>query len=419
MLFLPVPVVAPINSMGAKCEGAEADGEIILEDTLPFGKNETTFHVLALNICCGFASLAIALSVWHIMQHALHYLRPYEQKHIIRILAVIPIYAWTTFFAYVFYRNAIYFELVRDCYAAYAVASYFTLMCHYVAPTLHEQKEYLRNVEPKNWAWPVCWLQKLTGGESKGWLRKPKSGLTWFNICWIGIFQYCVIRTLVTFVAGVTQSFGFFCKGGKNPRYASLWTVIIDGISVLTAMYFLGQVYIQLKKDLATHRPFLQISILKIIVFLTFWQTWLISLLCQTGALKPTRYVAGQDLRIGIPCLLTCVETTISAMLHIWAFPWAPYDIARLPRYPELVYVCGPNKALLQAASPWDYAKAAARGCRWLFHGVRFRKQDSSYQVKVERESGKRRCGVRTYPVYDEGFETKSERMWKENRKTV
>jgi hypothetical protein len=146
-------------------------------------------------------------------------------------------------------------------------------MCHYVAPTLHEQKEYLRNVEPKNWAWPICWLQKVTGGENKGWLRKPKSGLTWFNICYIGIFQYCVIRTLVTFVAVVTQSFGFFCKGGKNPQYASLWTAIFDGISVLTAMYFLGQVYLQLKKDLAPNRPFLQITILKIVVFLIFWQT--------------------------------------------------------------------------------------------------------------------------------------------------
>lgn len=165
--------------MGVKCESERHEHELILEDALA---KEITFHLLALNICCGFACIAIALSVWHILQHALHYLRPYEQKHIIRILAIIPIYAFTSFLNYVFYRSAIYYELVRDCYEAYAIASFFTLMCHYVAPSLHAQKEYLRNIEPKNWTWPLSWLQKLTGAEQQGRLRKPKSGLTWFNV---------------------------------------------------------------------------------------------------------------------------------------------------------------------------------------------------------------------------------------------
>jgi hypothetical protein len=26
-------------------------------------------------------------------------------------------------------------------------------------------------------------MQKCTGGEDHGWLRKPRSGLTWFNVC--------------------------------------------------------------------------------------------------------------------------------------------------------------------------------------------------------------------------------------------
>jgi glucan phosphoethanolaminetransferase (alkaline phosphatase superfamily) len=168
--------------MGGYCESSEASNELVLEVALPFGNEQTTFHLLALTICNVLASIAIAISVWHIMMHTLHYLRPYEQKHIIRILAIIPIYAWTTFLAYVFYNHAIFYELVRDCYAAYAVASFFTLMCHYIAPNLHEQKQYFRNVKPKNWGRPLNWLQKITGGEDKGWLRKPISGVTWFNV---------------------------------------------------------------------------------------------------------------------------------------------------------------------------------------------------------------------------------------------
>lgn len=106
-----------------------------------------------------------------------------NQNSIIRILVMIPIYAVVSFLSYLYYQHAIYFELGRDCYEAFAISSFFTLMCHYIAPNLHEQKEYFRSVEPKNWVWPVNWMQKCTGGETKGWLRKPSSGLTWFNVC--------------------------------------------------------------------------------------------------------------------------------------------------------------------------------------------------------------------------------------------
>lgn len=165
--------------MVVECKSERFQRELVLEDALA---KEITFHLLALNFCCAFACIAIAVSVWQILQHALHYLRPYEQRHIMRLLAMIPIYTFTSFLSYVFYQHAIYYELVRDCYEAYAIASFFTLLCHYIAPNLHEQKVYLRNVKPKNWAWPISWMQRITGGEHKGWLRKPQSGLTWFNV---------------------------------------------------------------------------------------------------------------------------------------------------------------------------------------------------------------------------------------------
>ena len=65
---------------------------------------------------------------------------------IIRILVMIPIYAIVSFLSYLNYHHAIYYELARDCYEAFAISSFFTLLCHYIAPNLHEQKEYFRNV---------------------------------------------------------------------------------------------------------------------------------------------------------------------------------------------------------------------------------------------------------------------------------
>lgn len=116
------------------------------------------------------------------MGHATHYSRPWEQKHIIRILAMIPIYAIISFISYWDYWHAIYWQVLRDCYEAFAIASFFTLLCHYIEPTLHDQKDYFRKLKPRNWVLPISWMQKCTGGPEKGPFRRPRSGLTLFNV---------------------------------------------------------------------------------------------------------------------------------------------------------------------------------------------------------------------------------------------
>lgn len=95
---------------------------------------------------------------------------------------MLPVYSTVSFLSYLNYQHAIYYEVARDCYEAFAIASFFTLLCNYIAPNLHEQKDYFRQLTPINWFWAVFGLQKCTGGQDKGVLRKPRSGLTWFNV---------------------------------------------------------------------------------------------------------------------------------------------------------------------------------------------------------------------------------------------
>ncbi|KAF2197458.1 DUF300-domain-containing protein [Delitschia confertaspora ATCC 74209] len=354
-----------------------------------------TFHHLGLILSATFGLLALLISFLLILRHATHYLKPWEQKHIIRILFMIPIYATVSFLSYLYYRHAIYFEVLRDCYEAFAIASFFTLMCHYIAPNLHDQKEYFRNIEVKNWLWPLTWVQKCTGGENKGFLRKPQSGLTWFNIVWVSVFQYCFVRVFFTIVAVVTQANGVYCESSVHPVFAHVWVMGFESISVTIAMYCLIQFYFQLKADLAPYRPFLKILCIKLVIFFCFWQSILISLLTSDkGPLKGTDKISDPDLKIGIPSMLTCLEMSIFAALHVWAFSWKPYDLRKyqdplhaptdgftgdLPKK----YAHGPARALASAFNPWDIVKACGRGFRWLFVGVRHRRKDISYQTKL------------------------------------
>lgn len=368
--------------------------ETIKEDPL-FSK--VTFHHVGLVICIVFTIISTVISFFLMQKHATHYSKPWEQKHIIRIILMLPVYSIVSFLSYLFYTHDIYFEVIRDCYEAFAIASFFTLLCNYIAPNLHEQKDYFRQLIPINWFWSVFGLQKCTGGQDKGILRRPKSGLTWFNVVWIGVFQYCFVRVFFTTVSVISQAYGRYCEESLNPAFAHVWTMIFESVAVTFAMFFLVQFYLQLKTDLAEHRPFLKVLCIKLVIFFSFWQSLLISFLTSAGVIKTSNKLASADIKIGIPSMLLCIEMAIFAVMHLFAFPWREYDLSKPSNMNPVMApgsgFSGPKpeyqggkfglKAWLDAFNVWDIVKASARGFRWLFVGRKYRHHDISYKTAV------------------------------------
>jgi hypothetical protein len=359
-----------------------------ITETPLFG--DTTFHKLGAYLSAAFGLIAIAISLLLILLHAIHYSRPHEQRHIIRILFMIPVYAAQSFLSYIFYKHSVYFEVLRDCYEAFAIASFFSLLCAYITPTLHDQKEYFRGISPKPWIWPLGKMQHSFNGK----LRTPRSGLTWFNVIWVSVFQYCVIRVFFTIVSVITEAFGRYCLESLNPGFAHVWVMVIEAISVTIAMYCLIQFYVQIKDDIASHRPFMKILAIKLVIFLSFWQSILISFLTSSGAIKATEKIQTPDIKVGIPAMLLCIEMAFFSILHIWSFSWKPYILN------NKVYSADDNikgeteryhggfmgvKALVDSMNPWDMWKAIGRGGRWLFHGRKHRHNDPSYQMKSDQ----------------------------------
>jgi hypothetical protein len=243
------------------------------EDPLWPAHSNITFHELGLGLSIIFGLVSVIIAFYLIYRHATHYLVPSQQKHIIRILLMIPIYSTVSFLSVLYYRHAVYFQVLRDCYEAFAISSFFALMCEYVAPGLHEQKKFFRTLTPVNWFWGVFFMQKCTGGENHGPFRKPRSGLTWFNVVWAGVFQYCVVRVTFTIVSVITEVFGRYCEHSLNPAFAHIWVVCFEGASITVAMFCLVQFYIQLKDKLSEYRPALKIICIKLVIFFSFWQT--------------------------------------------------------------------------------------------------------------------------------------------------
>lgn len=168
-------------------------------------------------------------------------------------------------------------------------------------------------------------------------------------------------------------------------------------------MYCILQYYAQFKKPLAEHKLGLKVLAIKLVIFLSFWQTIAISL--ATGStfhiISPNVKFAYPDLKVGVPSLLLCVEMALFAILHLWSFPYAQYKEGSQTTFypspnptlgiPPLENEHGPKmggfaglKAFGDAINVWDMVKAFGRGIRWLFVGVKHRHEDPSYQLKAD-----------------------------------
>ncbi|KAJ6032569.1 organic solute transporter Ostalpha-domain-containing protein [Penicillium herquei] len=370
-----------------KCNSTEEDITIHEVDLWDGG---ITFHELAVIVSAVCTVLAAILAFTIMIGHATHYSNPAEQRYIIRILFMIPVYAISSFLCIYFYRHSVYYELIGDCYEPFAIASFFTLLCAYIAPVLHDQKEYFRTIIPKNWLWPMNWMQKCCCGDrDKGKLRKPRSGLTWFNVIWIGVFQYCFLRVVMTVIAVAAEAADRYCEDSDSPKFAHIWVICIESVAVTIAMYCLIQFYYQIKDDIAHHRPFLKILCIKLVIFLSFWQSTIIDWLTSSGTIKSSSKVQLFDWNNALPNLLICIEMFLFAILHFWGFPWNTYILTEEARKEGGQRYYGGWmgwKAFLDAANPWDLIKATARGTRWLFVGRKHREEDPSYDLDLPKQ---------------------------------
>ncbi|KAH8105622.1 DUF300-domain-containing protein, partial [Phellopilus nigrolimitatus] len=282
-------------------------------------------------IITGFFTLAATItSLWLVNKHLQWYTNKREQRYIVRILFMVPIYAIVSFASYLFWNHSTPLLLLRDCYESTVLTSFFYLLLTYLSPNADEQRAIFRKVglskendreavrrgEPvKKWMYPLHFVKS-----------KPGDGLYFLQIMKWGVLQYCVIRPTTTLAAVILDYIGLYCDDSWSPGWGHVYITVIVSISVSIAMYCLIQLYIPISSRLAPQKPLLKLFAVKaVVVFLTFWQATLLSVLSTFGVVKDTQYMTADDINIGIGAILETVEMTIFAFLHIKAFSYKPY----------------------------------------------------------------------------------------------
>eukprot|EP00055_Hartaetosiga_balthica_P017354 m.115825 g.115825 ORF g.115825 m.115825 type:complete len:568 (-) comp9295_c0_seq12:2801-4504(-) len=285
-------------------------------------KHGAETHVIAWFVSGIFTSLAIPMTFWDVAMHLRNWNNPRLQRHIIRILFMVPIYAIDSWCALRFPDINIYFDVARETYEAYVIYNFYI----YLLQFLRQRPDFdivIHSRPNQPHKFPFCFL--------KEW----RMGQPFINACTNGVTSYVVIRILTTIIALCTELVGKY--GDSDVAFDKSWIYIVflNSLSQIWAMYCLILFYYGFKQDLESIKPFQKFLTIKAIIFLSFWQNVVIAFLVEAGAIKTKSswsYYTSESVAAGIQDFLICIEMFIAALVHHSVFSYKEH----MPDNPSL-----------------------------------------------------------------------------------
>ncbi|KAK4747649.1 hypothetical protein SAY87_014235 [Trapa incisa] len=273
-----------------------------------------------------FVLVALVLSTYLIFEHLAAYNQPEEQKFLIGLILMVPVYAVESLLSLVDSSAAFNCEVIRDCYEAFALYCFE----RYLIACLGGEESTIKYMESQsviNASTPL-----LEEAYSYGVVEHPVP-LKWFMREWylgpdfyhavkIGIVQYMILKMICAMLAMILQTFGVYGEGKFQWNYGYPYLAVVLNFSQTWALYCLVQFYTVTKKKLEPIKPLAKFLVFKSIVFLTWWQGVSVAFLFSIGALRGS---LAQELKTRIQDYIICIEMGVAAIVHLHVFPAVPY----------------------------------------------------------------------------------------------
>ena len=279
-----------------------------------------------------FVALSLPITLYEVTQHLENYRAPRLQRHVIRILWMVPIYAVDGWLALRFKSKTIYFDTVREIYEAYVIYNFYTYCIVYLQEFCSPGLSY---IVARKATQPHIWPLSL-------FLKAPRMGEPFLRLCRHGVINYVVVRPVTSAAAFIAEANGVYGEGQiLNPWVAYPYLVFINNLSQAWAMYCLILLYKVMYRELAPIRPFWKFVSVKAVVFFSFWQSMAIAVLVKTGVIPVDNgqsWASDYDaaaLANAIQAFCICIEMFFAAIAHAYAFPPEEYNIGQTPVAPR------------------------------------------------------------------------------------
>uniref|UniRef100_A0A803M8P7 Uncharacterized protein n=1 Tax=Chenopodium quinoa TaxID=63459 RepID=A0A803M8P7_CHEQI len=229
-----------------------------------------------------FALLASILSIVLIFQHLRAYNNPAEQKWIVSVLLIVPIYATESIISLSNPKTSLACDILRNCYEAYALYAFGSYLISCLGGeerVLELLRDESRNVLNKS---------LLEEGDTEPALSRPSSFRNFFlRPTELGEQLFSIIK------------FGLF----YNVTHEKLKPI----------------------------KPLAKFISFKAIVFATWWQGVGIVLLCTLGVLPKDGIV-----QTGLQDFLICIEMAVAAIAHVYVFSAKAYHFIPISEYGKI-----------------------------------------------------------------------------------
>ncbi|KAI5061035.1 hypothetical protein GOP47_0023540 [Adiantum capillus-veneris] len=285
-------------------------------------------HTIAVVIAGIFVLFAVTLSTFLIFEHLSWYNNPEEQKWIIGVVLIVPLYAVESYVSLCSSHAALVFEIVRDCYEAFALYSFG----RYLIACLGGEEKTMESMERQAVSGPRTPLLVQTAGRAAvkhsfplSYILQPWDlGKQFYQAFKFGIVQFMILKTLGAMVALVLQCWGLYGEGEFKWNRGYLYVAVVINFSQSWALYCLMQFYNVTKEELAPIRPLAKFLCFKSIVFLTWWQGLLIAIFC---AMQSDKFENEESLEARIQDFVICIEMGFAAVAHVYVLPAKPYQL--------------------------------------------------------------------------------------------
>ena len=282
-------------------------------------------HTPAVLIGAGFVLVALLISLWLILQHLRSYRNPSEQKWIIAVLFMVPVYASESIISLWHSEFSLACDILRNCYEAFALYAFG----RYLVACLGGERQVVGLLEKERMeelSEQLLESQEKAKYRNRSRLRDffcdPNAlGESLYTIIKFGLVQYMILKTLCAFLAFILELFGAYGDGEFKWNYGYPYIALVINFSQTWALYCLVKFYNATHERLQAIRPLAKFISFKAIVFATWWQGIGITIICHTGLLPKEGKVQN-----GIQDFLICIEMAIAAIAHAFVFGVEPYQ---------------------------------------------------------------------------------------------
>ncbi|XP_041362330.1 transmembrane protein 184B-like [Gigantopelta aegis] len=344
---LPTPVTSDITSIVPN----STSNSTLEPEPLIFLQTQA-----AQGIAGAFAVAAILVTCHQIYLHLRYYTCPNEQRWIVRVLFIVPIYSFDSFISLMFFNSNnyyIYFDSVRDCYEAFVIYSFLSLCYEYLGGEGAIMSEIRGKPINAGWFWCTCCL---SGRQyTIGFLR----------FCKQATLQFCIIKPVMAAITLVLQGFGHYKDGNFSPAGGYLYITIIYNISITLALYGLVLFYSATKELLSPYDPVLKFCIVKSVIFLSFWQGVVLAILEKSGVISAVhvdvnrRVVEVGTVSAGWQNFFICAEMFLAAVALRFAFPHSVYASGPTSTHGRTVSLQSISSSLKETMNPRDIMQDA------------------------------------------------------------